>query len=161
MATSGTSAELYDPVTDTWSPTGKLLTSHSGFTTTLLANGQVLVAGGQDGSGSPGVSAELYDPIAGTWSMTGSLTTPRYSQTATLLQNGKVLVVGGYAGSTPPGAPTNSAELYDPVLGTWSPTGSLATARANNTITLLSNDVVLIVGGYSLGTPLASAGLYW
>src|SRR5438128_309189 len=45
---SGTlfSAELYDPATGTWSPTGALNTERENHTATLLLNGQVVVAGG-------------------------------------------------------------------------------------------------------------------
>jgi hypothetical protein len=54
------SAEEYNPTTGTWSPTGNLTTIRARHTATLLANGQVLVAGGFDFT-SP---AELYIPGA-------------------------------------------------------------------------------------------------
>ena len=48
----------------------------------------------------------------------------------TLLASGKVLVAGGSASS--------DAELFDPAAGSWSPTGSLATARSGVRTTLLA-----------------------
>ena len=39
-----------------------------------------------------------------------------------------------------------SAELYDPASGTWTPTDSLNTARAEHTATLLPNGMVLAAG---------------
>src|SRR5882724_6498848 len=55
---------------------------------------------------------------------TGSLATARDNHTATLLPNGKVLAAGG---SNASGNALVSAELYDPVSGTWATTTSLAT----------------------------------
>jgi len=129
--------------TGTWSATGGMTTSRYHHTATLLPNGKVLVAGGQNGS-SYLSSAELYDPSNGTWSATGGMTTSGFYNTATLLPNGKVLVTVG----------TSSAELYDPSNGTWSATGRMTTGWGNSTATLLPNGKVLVAGGTSSKTEL-------
>jgi hypothetical protein len=107
-------------------------------------------------------SAELFHPgtsqVNASWASTGELNIGRYAHTATLLHDGKVLVAGG-RGSDNCFAPTNSAELYDPASGTWTLTGSLTTARAHHTATLLQNGMVLVAGGRGDG-PLNSAELY-
>jgi Galactose oxidase, central domain/Kelch motif len=150
-----TSAELYDPATGLWSPTGSL--------TILLGNGKVMVAG-TSFAGTGAVvgesSAELYEPITGTWSASGRLDTAGISNyTATLLGSGKVLVAGGTYNSS---SPLAIAKLYDPVTGLWTLTGSLTAERYQHTATLLSNGKVLVVGGTSWGgtTFLGSAELY-
>lgn len=148
------SAELYNPVAGTWSPTGSMSTARSGHTATLLKNGFVLVEGG---SGT--TSAELYDPVAGTWSPTGSTLNAHYGETATLLANGNVLVAGWY--DIPLANQIYTSELYDPVAGTWSATGGMSTPRFFHTATLLSNGKVLVVGGSNAAFVLtASAELY-
>ena len=49
------------------------------------------------------------------------LNTGRYGHTATLLPNGNVLVAGGMDESTFDYVTVfNSAELYNPAIGTWS-----------------------------------------
>ncbi len=75
-----------------------------------------------------------------------------------MLNNGKVLIVGGLDVN---GNALASAELYDPVAGTFTYTGSLNTGRDGHTATLLKIRTVLIAGGYdTYGTALASAELY-
>ena len=67
-----------------------------------------------------------------------STTGYRAGHTATLLTNGQVLVAGGgYI----------RAELYDPVTGVWTYTGSLVTERSDHTATRLPNGKVLVAGG--------------
>jgi hypothetical protein len=157
-------AELYDPVTGTWTRTGSMITGRYDFTATLLPDGKVLVAGG-NALGSKYLvlaSAELYDPGTGTWTTTGSMTTPRFGQTATPLPDGEVLVVGGWGVGGNHGTPAvATAELYDPRSGTWTGTGSMTTPRAGGAATLLRNGTVLVAGGTNRsGDPLASAELY-
>ena len=49
--------------------------------------------------------------------LTGSMNAPRQEHTATLLNNGMVLIAGGLYAI----AAVNSAELYDPATGTFTP----------------------------------------
>src|SRR5689334_13913630 len=74
------------------------------------------------------------------WSPTGSMAVGRFSFTATTLQNGKVLVAGG---ATALDVATNTAELYDPVTGTFSATGNMHDARVGFSATRLANGKVL------------------
>src|SRR5512140_242387 len=140
------SAELYDPQTGTFTPTGSMNISRQGHTATPLADGKVLIAGGYRYGGAP-VTAEIYDPDTGTFTTTGSMNSARLHHTATLLGNGQVLITGGSRGiSNPPVYPL-AAELYDPASGTFVITASMAEGRASHTATLLPSGRVLVTGG--------------
>jgi Galactose oxidase, central domain/Kelch motif len=156
-------SELYDPANRTWTSTGSLQQARNSHTATLLPNGKVLVAGGRVDLFEV-ATAELYDPASGSWTPTGGLNSGRFSHTATLLPNGKVLIAGGFV-FTPTlsgGYAITSAELYDPVSGTWTITGSLDKQRYEHTATLLPNGNVLVAGssGYLGYNPPASTELY-
>jgi N-acetylneuraminic acid mutarotase len=163
-STPSASAELYDPSLGTWSVTGSLSTPRYFHTATLLPNGKVLVAGGTFTSlGAVTETAEVYDPATGTWSPTGSLTAARTNHTATLLPNGTVLVAGGATnnGSTEGHANLavlNTAEIYDPTSGTWSPTGTMSAPRWLHTAAALPSGKILLVGGQTFTEPAGNLG---
>jgi Galactose oxidase, central domain/Kelch motif len=157
-------AELYDPASGTFSPTGTLNVLRLSHTATLLPNGNVLIAGGNNPNASTGVlaSAELYDAVAGSFSVIGSLVAGRELHTATLLPNGKVLIAGGVGFDD-----VQTAELYDPLFVAANPPspflaiGPLVNGRYGHTATLLQNGRVLLTGGINVNKGiLASAELY-
>jgi len=137
-------AELWDPATGRFSPTGDLAHARVNHVLSLLPDGRVLATGG---AGPEGVIAEteIYDPATGRFSPAGDMSTPRSGHSATVLGDGRVLVVGGIE---PEGAALTSAEIWDPGTATFEPAGDLAFARADHTATLLPDGRVLLVGGY-------------
>ena len=143
------SAELYDPASGTFSPTGSLVTARNLHTATLLPGGRVLIVGGNDSEPHSLATAELYDPETGTFSPTGSMTTARGFHTATLLADGRVLVTGGTSAAWDGPPFLASAELFDPATGRFTSTGPMTEARASHTATLLPDGRVLLTGGIS------------
>ena len=155
------SAEIFNPAANSgigaWSGTGPLDTARYYHTASLLADGQVLVAGGT-GHSMP-VIAELFDPTAdggvGAWSATGSIGTGRYHHTATLLADGRVLLAGGYNGYY-----LAITQYYSPEDGTWADTDSLGIGRRKHTATLLADGRVLVAGGFGNSGYLTSAEIF-
>ena len=146
------SAELFDPAAQSFTPTGSMTVARAGQTISMLRDGRVLLTGGVQNAGfrSELSSAEIYDPGAGTFSATGSMTVPREGHTATMLRDGRVLVAGG----SDNGIHTlDSAEIYDPSSGTFYRTGHLHQPRVAHVAALLGTGKVLIAGGGRGGMP--------
>lgn len=147
-------AELYDPATGVFTPTGTDIgAGPGGGFATLLSDGKVLVVGFYSGL------ARLYDPDSGTFSPTGGPN--ELHSSAILLTNGKVLFTGGIDDN----GPDIHAELYDPGTGVFAPTGNMTTPRVDHSATLLADGTVLLAGsqrseGDGAGRGFASAELY-
>jgi hypothetical protein len=137
-------AEIYDPVTATWSETGSLHDARELQTATVLPGGDVLVAGGL-GSAKILASSEIYHPATGQWSAAAIMQMARKFHAATLLPDGTVLATGGRGG--PFGAILCSAEIFDPVANTWALTGTMKKMVERHTATLLQSGEVLAAGG--------------
>ena len=154
-------AELYDPTTNTFAATaGNMLAARNRAFPIGLPNGKVLVLGGDDGANNPIASAEIYDPTTGIFSATGDPLTGRIGSRTVLLANGQVLSAGGRTSSSASSV-TATAELFNHLTGTFSATGSLATAREELSATNLPNGQALFAGGVNAaGVALASAELY-
>ena len=149
------SAELYDPATGKFQPTGEMNEHRVGQIAVLLTLGKVLIAGGWVGHGGTD-SAELYDPSTGKFTVISRMTARRGRPSATLLENGDVLIAGGEVNDNESLA---SAEIFHAKTLTFQPTGWMHHARIAHTATLLKDGRVLVAGGYA-GSVLASAEVY-
>ena len=129
--------------TGTFQKTGSMNVARISHTATLLLNGDVLVAGGDNSSLGDGylASAEFYNPSTGSWTLTGTMTTARQRHQAVLLPSGEVLVAGGENAS----GTLASAELYNPSTGVWTPTGSPTSGVGGPNAALLLDGRVLAI----------------
>jgi hypothetical protein len=130
-----------------------LETPRLGHTVTLLANGRLIVIGGEGLDRAAIATIEEIDPVAGTAVEVAELPAPRSNHTATLLADGRILVVGGGT-STSSGLPagtgaTGSVVIFDPEDGSVTEGPALARARGHHAAIRLPDDSVLVVGGAS------------
>lgn len=151
-----------------WVELPVLAQERSRHTATRLDDGRVLIAGGDDWTGTID-EAELFDPGDSTWSSGGVHSGNRYDHSAVLLGDGRVLIAGGF-GTTPPestdggvGADAGpqppahlvTAEVWTPGTGEWTRVGDLAEARASFTLSPLPDGGAIAVGGLATGLPLS------
>ncbi|HXN01722.1 MAG TPA: kelch repeat-containing protein [Candidatus Dormibacteraeota bacterium] len=149
---SSSSAQLYDPRTNSWSAAASMHTPRSFHTATLMPDGRVLVVGGVEASGVLSgevlASAELYDPGTNAWAPAPPLSIARAKHVAILLANQDVLVLGGTqgAGYSKASDALRAAELYHPTTQTWSLAASMQYARILPNGLPLPDGRVLVVG---------------
>jgi hypothetical protein len=138
-----------------WTKANPMNKARAYFMAVELHNGNVLVAGGYDGSIPPPnlqvfPDAEIYNWHTGEWTPIAPMNTARSAAEAVRLEDGRVMVIGG-------GWDENinflaSAEIYDPSTDTWSFTAPMSGPRFEDfTAVLLPGRKVLVAGGFAGG----------
>ncbi|CAF1445319.1 unnamed protein product [Adineta steineri] len=139
-----------------WNIDTPLNTGRSNFGSVLLANGQVLVAGGLLNSNTDYSGTEVYTSIG--WQVATSMTGPRDFHTVTAFANNTKVLAAGSAGISG----KQTAEVYNIVNNRWALTSvNMSSSRYSHTATLLSNGQILIAGGSNAsGISISEAELY-
>jgi hypothetical protein len=129
-------------------PESSTTIARRGHTATRLADGKILIAGGENAGGGYLSEAEIFDPASGLFTVVGSMTTGRSEHSAVKLDDGKVLITGG---RTALGI-TNTTEVFDPATGVFSSGPNMSVARAGHSATLFADGRVFVGGGDANGT---------
>lgn len=131
--------ERFDLTTESWSYTGSMLNPAEFPPSALLHTGDVLA------TWSP---PQLYNVATGTWSATGNFVQPgrgwpgHSDHSIVVLSDGRVLAIGCRAQPNPV-----MAEIYDPVLGTWSLTSNSGLVRDQPEVVQLPDGRVFVAAG--------------
>ncbi len=134
--------EIYDPATDTWTPSASLPSIRNSHSAILLNNGLVLCTRGYSHTGGYYVDCELYDPLTDVWTPTASfLERGTGEHRMTMMADGRILRTGGWAG------PQQWSEIYDPATGEWTATAPMNHRRSVHSQVLLENDRTLVIAG--------------
>ena len=118
-----TNVEIYDPVSNSYQPTGSLNVPRLGHSATLLPDGRVLVIGGLSAIYPRGYylySAEIYDPSSGAWSPHSTAVLPWCLSFSDLAPGWSCVggrrrfpVIGPRLGD-------DRVEIFDPAQNVWS-----------------------------------------
>jgi hypothetical protein len=132
------------------------------FVANELRNGDILVAGGYDGTQNPPnfADSEIYNWHTGAWTPTTPMNQARAAPVSVGLEDGRVMVIGGFDENF---GVLSSAEIYDPSNATWRLTAAMNDARAEDFVAvLLPGHKVLVAGGTASDgfTSLNSAEIY-
>ena len=136
------SAALNSAAPDPQSPSATMTTERRLHTATRLADGRVLIAGGENTNGVLN-QTEIYDPAGNTFSVAANMGAARADHSATLLSDGRVLLAGGRNAS---GA-LATTEFFDPTTGTFTSGPALSVARTGHSATLFADGRILFAGG--------------
>lgn len=140
------SAEVYNPTTGGWTPTGPLLAKVQQLA--LLPDGRVLGV-------ATGVNAQVYTPATNSWTSLGALPTGQGAAIVVPLADGRVLLAGASNG-TP-----QKASLFNPATNTFTVTGSLLTGRYDvGAAARMPDGTVLVFGGSNSTGILSSVERY-
>lgn len=171
------SAEVWDPVSETWSRTGSLNVPRTSPVAVTLADGRVLVA---DLRGDPYGDAfyelayddraervaDVYDPASGRFRVTGEYPIGEamlYGSALVALPDGSALLFGNAwrtVGDSETTEEWTAILRYDPATNEWRDAGRLEIRRGDPTVVLLPDGRVLVAGGEDQYGPTLTTEIY-
>ena len=153
------SAELYDPVANTFRPTGALSTARAGQSSEILPDGRVLVAGGNAGTDGgqrfrgPRHGRDLRPRRAPPGRPTGVMTIRRHKHAAVGPRGRPRADPSAAPTSATAGASIERAELFDPATGSFTATAPMGSPRykIQDAVAPARRRTVLVAGGAERG----------
>ncbi len=141
---------LYDPGSNRWLPGPTMKQKRENHTATRVANGRVVVIGGQfyDDGNHPAAEVEVFDAATLSFNTMHPSPVPRSQHRAVHLKGGHILLVGGWAGDY---GRARIVDRYEPAEDRWIEAAELSVGRGDVSATRFDNGQVLVVGGETNG----------
>jgi N-acetylneuraminic acid mutarotase len=142
--------EAYDPATDTWTTKKPMLAEMYAHCAVALGD-KIYVIWGQSSGQSAGYLSgpwnQIYDTQTNSWTLGAAPPQPVH-RSATVATSGlhapqKIYVIGGEVGFM---EATNTTQIYDPQMDTWSMGASMPTARQRLALAVV-DDLIYAIGG--------------
>ncbi|HLA16676.1 MAG TPA: kelch repeat-containing protein [Candidatus Limnocylindrales bacterium] len=154
-------AELYDPITDTWTEVESLNKPRESFATVPLRDGTALVAGGYNAEKVPFSSTRVFDASSRTWRDGDLLQEARAYPVMTTLADGRALILGGYGVGHDFSNYLSTAEIYDPSSSSWTGAAALpARVRVINVISLTDGRALAVGFDLTDSEPVPTAMVF-
>jgi N-acetylneuraminic acid mutarotase len=150
---------IYDPGTDTWTPTSTVGAPTRGSHTAVWTGSKMVVWGGWDGAAYLGTGA-VFDPATNTWTPMSTVGAPTARGSHTAVWTGsKMIVWGGFTGPT--ATATNTGGIYDPVTNTWTPTTTIgAPSEREGHTAVWTGSKMIVWGGFGVQGYASTGGIY-
>ena len=103
-------AELYNPATGVWTPTGSMSIPRGHYAGIVLDDGTIFISGGA--TLPAGTNADVYNPATGTFSTTGNFTMVQTGAREAVAPDGTVLLASGVNNANPAVTVPNSELFY-------------------------------------------------
>ena len=141
-----TTAEIYDPATFQWVPTGPMNVARTNHKLFLAPDGRAVAVGGQSSlyQESQILSVEIFDPATGTWTLSSAPSQLLPHAAVTQLADGRLLATGGHGAINSP-----AVFLFDPSTGQWTAKAPMLSGRTHHSTALLQDGRVLVAGGFA------------
>ena len=157
-----TSTLIYDVTADSFQRGPEMTTkrrNHSSATLSAVVScGIIIVCGGLDSGFDGECSCEMFDSETNSFGKIGWLNCKRAGNAAVALDDGSVFIFGGDDGET---NHYHSVDMYDPTTGEFTEGESeMLSARSNHTANAISNERILICGGWIGYLVLHSTEIY-
>jgi hypothetical protein len=94
------------------------------------------------------LGTELFDPATQSFSAAGGTASSHWAGSLTPLADGRWLLAGGVTSGGGDALTLNTAEIYSPATGAWTPAASMLQARQQHSATLLADGRVIAIGGF-------------
>lgn len=138
-------AWVYRVAADAWHELSTSAPRRSNHAAATLLDGRILLVGGHSAAGGVLEDSVIYEPETDRWIDAGAVG-PRVDSTATRLPDGRVFVAGG--------DDQGSTLIFDPATGVWTPGPALQRVRRKHAALLLSDHLVMLIGGLQQGRHL-------
>ncbi len=145
--------EMYDPITDTWTPRADMPAPRSADT--CVVSGKIYLIGGANKKQHRSEIVDVYDPATDTWARAKSMNHAR-SGAAISVVDGKIYVMGGTGWPqirNHPGPFLSSMEVYNPKTNQWREIGDMPAAKSSHTASVI-NGKIYVIGGFFRGNGL-------
>ena len=136
----------YDPELNIWITMTSMITAVSGAGVAVIDE-DIYIIGGFDGARNRN-SVQIYDPSSDIWSQGANMPNAR-SELGSAFLNGKIYAIGGVLTAGGSSTTTNSVDIYDPILNSWSSGTSLPEPRASIAVAVRDGKI-FVIGGTDL-----------